>query len=100
MCFKQYISLVRAISLIAIISICNACAVQSQRVNQFDKFAQAGIAYAEAVPAVLDESFVVTVTSDSFSLIAARPSLDQAARLPAAAPHRHRPTTKGSATRK
>ena len=67
--------------LVVVTTLCGACAVTTQRVNQFDNFAQAGIAYADAVPAVLDESFRVTVTSDSSALIKARPNLSETARL-------------------
>jgi len=81
MSLKQYKSIARMTVLVIVTMLCGACATTTQRLNQFDNFAQAGIAYADAVPAVLDESFRVTVASDSFALIQARPSLTGTARL-------------------
>ncbi|MFO0996421.1 MAG: hypothetical protein U1F33_07015 [Alphaproteobacteria bacterium] len=45
-----------------------------------DHFADAGIAYTEAVPAVIDESFQLSVSVDSLQLQQAKPDIDRAAR--------------------
>ena len=45
----------------------SACSVTS-KVAPADAFANAGIAYADAVPSVYDESFVLAVTADSLVL--------------------------------
>lgn len=52
-----------------------ACAVGAARINQFDKFAQAGIQFVDAIPPLLDEAFVATVTTDSLVLKQAREGL-------------------------
>ena len=53
----------------------SACAAQTARINQFDKFAQAGSKFADAVPPVLDEAFVTAVKTDSLVLLQARAGL-------------------------
>lgn len=52
-----------------------ACAVGAARINQFDKFTQAGIQFADAIPPLLDEAFVATVTTDSLVLKQTREGL-------------------------
>ncbi len=58
-----------ACALLILATIANAgCAVQQQRVSQFGNFAQAGIAFADAIPPVLDESFQAAVAADTLIL--------------------------------
>lgn len=59
----------------------SACATTQARVDQFETFAGAGIEFADAVPAVLDESFEATVEASSLVLEEARPFLGEDARL-------------------
>jgi len=51
------------------------CAGTTQTINQTDRFAQAGIAFADTVPPLIDESFALTVRLDSHQLVEARPLL-------------------------
>jgi hypothetical protein len=59
----------------------SACATTQARIDQFETFAVAGVGFADAVPAVLDESFESTVETSSLVLREARPLLDQDTRL-------------------
>lgn len=52
-----------------------ACAVGKARVNQFDKFAHAGIQFTDAIPPLLDEAFLAAVTIDSLALKQGRTGL-------------------------
>lgn len=61
-----------------------ACAVGKARVNQFDKFAHAGIQFTDAIPPLLDEAFLAAVTTDSLALKQGRTGLpSEEARLDA-----------------
>lgn len=55
----------------------------TERVNQVDQFAQAGMAFADTLPAVVDESFALSVQQDSRQLIETRANLGQSSRLDA-----------------
>jgi len=53
----------------------------SQRIENAGRLADAGVAFADSVPAVIDESFVLAVTADSLTIAKARENLPQADRL-------------------
>ena len=53
----------------------------SGRLGGFDDLAEAGVAYADAIPALLDESFVATTTVDSLVLVQVRDTLEEDDRL-------------------
>src|SRR5215468_7028741 len=52
------------------------CAV-GDRTENAGKLADAGVAFADSVPAVIDESFALAVTADSLVLADARPDLTE-----------------------
>jgi len=52
-----------------------------QRIENAGRLADAGVAFADSVPAVIDESFVLAVTADSLTIAKARENLPQADRL-------------------
>jgi hypothetical protein len=52
-----------------------------QRIDNAGRLADAGVAFADSVPAVIDESFVLAVTADSLTIAKARENLAQADRL-------------------
>ena len=47
------------------------------KVGKADSLANAGIAFSDAVPAFIDESFVLAVTADSLTLMQTRPDLTE-----------------------
>jgi hypothetical protein len=57
------------------------CASTRARVKSGDAFATAGITYVDALPAILDESFDLTVAANSLSLSQARAELTQQERV-------------------
>jgi len=62
---------------LAVLSVLSACATSTVRVNNAATFASAGIAYVDAIPAVLDESFELSVTANSLTLSLARDDLPE-----------------------
>lgn len=65
------------------LTVLGGCATGAARVGQFESLARAGIAFGEAIPAVLDEAFDAAVTTDSLVLTQARPGLNRQERLAA-----------------
>lgn len=63
--------------LIALIVVATGCATQSARVDEFGRFAQAGVAFADALPPVLDDSLASTVATDSLVLVKERAALSR-----------------------
>lgn len=57
------------------------CASTDARVRSGSAFATAGITYADALPAILDESFELSVTANSLMLSLSRPELTQQERI-------------------
>ena len=72
---RGYRTAVRLMLIACLPLVGGACATAGARVAQFGAFAEAGTQFADAVPAVLDESFNATVTTSSLVLAEARPGL-------------------------
>jgi len=66
-----------AVFVVAALSACSAV----DKVDKADNLASAGIAFADSVPAFIDESFVLTVTANSLVLKQARDDLTEKVRI-------------------
>ena len=66
-----------AASLLCMTTVLSGCATSQARVESGGTFTTAGIAYVDAIPAVLDESFALTVTANSHQLLLSREDLTE-----------------------
>ncbi len=73
----QIKSLAAFVCLLAMTVLLGACANTRSNVSNGAGFASAGIAYVDAVPAILDESFFLTVEANSLQLALARAPLTE-----------------------
>ncbi len=67
----------RASALAALILVAAAGCASSQRIENAGRVADAGVAFADSVPAVIDESFALSVTANSLGLADSRPELTE-----------------------
>ncbi|MEM7082120.1 MAG: hypothetical protein AAF465_05260 [Pseudomonadota bacterium] len=65
------------IGLLTLLALMSACTTTQQRLGNAEAFATAGIGYTEALPAVLDESFRLSVRQNSLQLLNARADLSE-----------------------
>lgn len=63
--FKHALCTARQLALIIVTAATLAACGTTETVNRASQFANAGIAYAEALPPLFDEFFNATVTADS-----------------------------------
>jgi len=66
-----------ALSLLCMTTVLSGCATIQARVERGGTFTTAGIAYVDAIPAVLDESFALTVAANSHQLLLSRGDLTE-----------------------
>jgi hypothetical protein len=79
--FKHALDAVGRVAIVAIAAAALAACGTAETVNRASQFANAGIAYAEALPPLYDESFNASVTANSIELEQARKDLDPLARV-------------------
>jgi len=66
---------------LAAVALLALAACSNQRIENAGRLATAGVTFADSVPTVIDESFVLAVTADSLTIAKARENLPQADRL-------------------
>ena len=59
-------------ALLALALVLSACATTQSNISNGTSFASAGIVYVDAIPSILDESFMLTVAANSHQLVLAR----------------------------
>ena len=75
------ITLRRPTSILIALLLVTGCAAQQARVEKGSSFATAGIAYVDALPAIFDESFELTVAGNTSSLMLSREDLSEDQRM-------------------
>ena len=76
--FTHALCTIRRLALVAVAAVALAACGTTETVNRASQFANAGIAYTEALPPLYDESFNAAVTADSIDLARSRGAIRDA----------------------